>query len=353
MTWGDDPRIRRLPVVDSSDLPPLNSQLFQHPPLRYDESEFLNLGLVGQLPPTGSPIPPGPGSPQTPPEAAWELASAPQNTTTTLLGDPPGSGRISDHKDGFFQKLSFSGTWLDRGQPLDYGQSELELYATFAVPMPGREWPLLITPLFEVQYLDGPVSPDLPPRLYETYLDFLWVPRLNENWTVILGLAPSVYSDFQTDEDAFRWTGKGLVRYDWSPTLQVLAGVLYLNRDDVRILAAGGLIWNPHDDARYEILFPRPKLARRIAVHELCEDWVYVAGEFGGNTWAIERDSGQPDRLTLRDLRLLLGLERKRDGGAGWRTEIGYVFGRRAEFASGTPTIEPDDTLLLRGGVTY
>jgi hypothetical protein len=129
-------------------------------------------------------------------------------------------------------------------------------------------------------------------------------------------------------------------------------GVLYLNRDDIRLLPAGGVIWNPSPDRRYEFIFPRPKLAHRIDSGPGYEDWLYLGGEIGGNSWAYDR-GGVVDTVTLRGYRLLLGLERKKNGGAGYRIEIGYVVAREAEFASGIPDIQADDTALVRGGVTF
>ncbi|MBM4005094.1 MAG: hypothetical protein FJ295_17700 [Planctomycetes bacterium] len=289
--------------------------------------------------PTDDFLRPFPGEYFPPPDDDW------------LACDP----KLSSFKSGFFQKLSLQGTWLDRGHADDLGITEVELFATFALPMPVKEWPMLITPYFNQRLLTGPNAPDLPATLYETYVEFLWVPRFNERLIGILGVAPSVYSDFQaSDADGFRLTGKGLVRYDIVPDRwQLLAGVLYLNRDDIRLLPAGGITWTPNDDIRYELIFPRPKLAHRISFTNTSEDWVYVAGEFGGNSFAVLRDSGLQDKVTLRDMRFLVGWERKRNGGAGIRFEAGYVFARSIEFRSGTPDVEPDPTILLRAGIAF
>jgi hypothetical protein len=297
-----------------------------------------------------------------PPFESVPYAVAPEALPGPALPDaefqlyPPtdGCGGITDHKDGFFQKLSFAATWLDRGSAEGYGITELDLFAMFALPLPTREWPLLITPAFNVRYVDGPLAPDLPPRLYETYLDFMWLPRVSPRWTGILAVAPSLYSDFEVDDNsAWRLTGKGLARYDWVPErLQLLFGVLYLNRQDVRLLPAGGFIWTPSDGRRYELLFPRPKLAHRIDCGPYYEDWLYLGSEFGGNSWAFDR-GGTSDIVTLRDFRIYLGLERKFDGGAGYRLEVGYVFSREAEFASGIPDVHAPDTAMLRAGATF
>lgn len=53
--------------------------------------------------------------------------------------------------------------------------------------------------------------------------------------------------------------------------------------------------------------------------------------------------------MTLRDWRVMLGLERRRNGGAGYRFEVGYVFSRSVEyFHSDTPDFTPDSTFMMR-----
>ncbi|MHC4181359.1 MAG: hypothetical protein ACYSWU_28000, partial [Planctomycetota bacterium] len=105
------------------------------------------------------------------------------------------------------------------------------------------------------------------------------------------------------------------------------------------------------------LVFPHPRIARRIYLFgsyaDDVQDWLYLAGEFGGGIWAIERTSGAVDEVDYTDFRVVLGLERKVIGGLDARFEVGYVFGREVRYDSGTPGFEPADTVMLRGGVTY
>ena len=262
---------------------------------------------------------------------------------------------IRSHKDGFFQRLSLTGTWLNRGDLNDVGITEVELYLATALPIPSRDQPLVITPGFDMRSFDGPIAPDLPETVYDAYLQFMWVPRFNDQWSAYLSVAPGVYSDFeQFNEDAIRVVGKAVGRYQMLPgTLELLLGVMYLNRGDYNVLPAGGLIWMPAEGVRYELLFPRPKLAWRFAEEPgYWEDWWYITGEFGGDTWLVERED-IVERMTMRDLRALMGVERRKDGGAGFRLEAGYVFARSFEFDVSATEYEPDDTALVRLGVSY
>jgi hypothetical protein len=264
--------------------------------------------------------------------------------------------KLSAYKSGFFQKLSLSAAWFgNSGDPEDLGATEIETFLTVALPAPIKEWPLLITPGYNVAYLTGPGVTDLPPRLHFAYVEFAWVPEFVHRYRFYLAVAPSVLSDFESDDaDAFRVTGKGLVLFNWIPgVLELRAGVLYLNRDNIRLLPAGGVIWTPNDWMEYELFFPKPKASVRFNVGQGFEDWLFTTAEFGGNTWSIERASGEHDKVTYLDYRLLAGVERRLNGGAGFRLEAGYVFGRSVEFASGDGNFDPKSTVLIRGAIVF
>lgn len=260
-------------------------------------------------------------------------------------------------REGIFQKVIGQATWLPAPTSGDLGMTDLEISAVFGFPLPTRESPLLVTPAFAVRYLDGPATSELPPRLFDATMQFRWLRPIGERWVADVAVAPGVYSDFQVDDsDALRITGHGVAIFKWNPATKLVFGVAYLDRDDVAVLPVGGVIWQPNDQWSFELLVPRPKIARRLwclSAEPWKEYWGYVAGEFGGGQWAIERSMGAHDTVTLRDYRILLGLERKAPGGLGSLIEIGYVFGRSVEYQSGLPDFHPDPTLLVRIGTTY
>lgn len=280
-----------------------------------------------------------------------EIVAAPQEYNSD------GTLKLSPFKKGFFQKLSLSAAWLGDGEnPADLGITEIETSLTVALPAPIKDWPLFIMPGFNMYLMADPGGTrDLPPQLYTAYVDFTWAPLFFDHHRLLLTVAPSLYSDFEADtSEGFRLTGKALYVWDAVPDkLQFVAGVLYLNRDNIRLLPAGGAIWKPTPDFCFELIFPRPKLGMRVNVGTGYEDWIYVAAEFGGNTWSIVRDNGTPDKVTWSDYRVMTGYERRLDGGAGYRLEAGYVFGRQLEYASGIGDYDPEPTFILRGGITF
>lgn len=294
------------------------------------------------LPGTPSTLGGSPGSFTAPPDDHWP---PPVGRVDTAIDQGP---HLRAHRDGFFQRLWFSTAYLPASR--DFGIVETQTYLTVALPAPTRKHPLLITPSFRLFTLDGPERIDAPGSVFDTWLEFMWLPRLNEQWQAILSVAPGVYADFDAyGSDAIRVTGRGMARYQWVPDkFELFFGVLYLNRDDIQILPAGGVLWVPNRDWRLEFFFPKPKFARRIRWGPTFEDWAYLGAEFGGDTWWVRRASGLEDRLTLRDYRVYVGMERKRDGGAGTRLEVGYIFGRRLEYRSSPTIYNFNDTLMLR-----
>ena len=265
-----------------------------------------------------------------------------------------------ESRPGFFQKITFDTTWLARCAGADaLGQTELETTMTCGLPFPDRRSPLVISPGFAVHYVDGPTGRDLPPRLYDTYVSFRWIRPVTRRITAFVGITPGVYSDFrQGTDEAFRLTGYGSAIWHCRRNLKFVVGVAYLDRYDIKVLPVGGLMWEPREDISVELTAPRPRVAQRFAQRAsrlgTTEYWGYVAGELGGNMWAVQRRDGTNETLNIRDYRVLLGVEQKSPlGELTAAVEVGYVFGRDVEFETGRGDFRPDDTVLLRASLKY
>lgn len=255
-------------------------------------------------------------------------------------------------KSGVLQQIAVTETWIPRGDT-GLGFNDLATQAVFGFPFFTREAPLVLTPAYEIHYVDGPTVPDLPPRLHDASFQIRHMRKVSPLWGIDLAITPGWHGDFEADSGkTFRLPARVVTAYDWSPTTQLILGIAYLDREDVDFLPVGGIILSPDDATRVEAIFPRPRIARRFGFDGSIEDWVYLAGEFGGGSYGIERASGGPDVATLSDLRLITGIERKSPL-LNARFEFGYVFAREIEYLSGTPTFEPDDTVMVRGGLWY
>lgn len=296
----------------------------------------------------------------------------PQDLTEPLLPDgvaPPGQPRQENQppgrklppgaKPGALQQLILTVTELPRLGSNGLGLATLETSLTVGMPAPTIDSPLLVTPGFGWTFVDeasGPMDPGLPATLYESWIQARWMRKVGDRLGVDLAVAPGWYSDFVNDSaQAFRITGHGFGAWEATDDLRVVAGVIYLDRYDVNLLPAGGLLWTPSDDRRFELLFPRPRLAWRVKENRQAAQWVYLAGEFGGNQWAVRRDSGADDIVVYHDYRLLAGWERRpSDLGISWRLETGWITGRLVEYyVTDTADYRPSDTFLIRAGVWY
>jgi len=300
-----------------------------------------------------------------PPSEAYpgELVSHPDSSINLLeplleQAESVNPDRPPDARDGVFQKLIFTSTWLDSGSSHGFGVTSLDLKTVLGFPIPSRRSPLVITPGFAVNYLESPAGVDLPPRVYDASMQFRWWKRFTPQFGIDFSVTPGVFSDFeQGTDEAVRISGHVAAMYEYSEITKIIFGVSYLDREDVGVLPVAGLIWTPTDDLKFELVAPRPRIAKRIywdgAYTDDVQDWLYVAGEFGGGTWAVRRNDGSNDVVTYQDFRLIVGLQRWTLVGIDARLEIGYVFGREIQYGSATPDVEPSDTVMLRGGLTF
>jgi hypothetical protein len=319
----------------------------------------------------GQPAPVNPqfGQPNVPPSASPYAGIGQGNLAQPQYGQPaygqPQYGQpLPDGtlppRQRFLHELHFDSSELERFGPHGLGIIDVGLDAVFAWPILANPNPLFITPGFTYHSWNGPSSgnfagaPDLPPNAYDAYVDTSWHPQVNSWFSADLDVRVGVYSDFSAvNSRSVRVLGRGLGIVTLSPQWQVAAGIWYLNRLTVQLLPAGGVIWTPNQDTRLAILFPNPKLSRRLLTIGNTDVWGYLAGEYGGGRWTIRRADGSSDVMELNDLRALAGFEWFMLNGLRGNTEIGYVFDRHIIYRSGAPWAHPSDTVLFRGGLTY
>ena len=207
----------------------------------------------------------------------------------------------------------------------------MEISMVLGFPFPTRDSPLVVTPGFAVHYLDGPADVGLPPRLFDAYAEFRWLRRLTPQWGIDVAVTPGVFSDFQQSESqAMRITGHVVAAWTWTPTLTLVLGGTYLDRPDVPFLPVCGLTWTPNPDVKFDLVFPKPKISRRV----------YFCGACG---------AGRPG----------LGLHRRRVGRrdlghrAGGRRRRRLQLSRHPRVSRRRAKVLSHDQSALRGGLRF
>lgn len=231
------------------------------------------------------------------------------------------------------------------------GWSDVVGKSTIKFPHAPFVW---VSPQAGAHFISNSGRPNVPSSVYDVSLEVVFGLPLSEKWIVQGGISPGIFSDFQgAGGDEFRLPFRGLMFYKWSETLTIGGGFLYLDRPDVNTLPLVGLSYIPSDDFRVEIWFPRAKISKRYWAIENVERWVYAAAEFGGGSWAIQRDSGLSDNFAYRDYRMLFGVEQKCPGGLGWFVEGGLIFGRQMTFARTDTETSLDSTAAMQAGMRF
>ena len=214
-------------------------------------------------------------------------------------------------------------------------------------------------------FVGGPTQTEMPPRLYDFSLAYQCRQQFGP---FAYDVAASVLasSDFEgSARQGIRYPAHAVGFLAIHPSAQLVFGVDYLDRGDIKLLPVGGLIWTARDDVRLEFVFPRPRAtfalptstwpergfqgeANRIAPHNAKQRRLYIAGDLGGGSWAVQRAVARHDLATYRDLQCCVGLECVDADGSRSAIEIGYLFDRRLEFTSGHGNMRLDDTAMIR-----
>ncbi len=308
--------------------------------------------LVPQTPPYAAP-PPSYGSPYGPP-----VPATPQQPNVMF---PNGIGPQYDYANSLRLiqdvRLRHTYIWGD-GKPYDLAINDTEVAVTFTWPnFLTTAQPLFISPAFALHLWDGPadIAADLPANAYSAYLDFQYQTNPQYQIGAELGARVGVYTDFDTlTTDSIRLQGLLLGVGRLTPTLTLKLGVIYLDRNDIKILPAGGLLWQPSPQVRWDIFFPQPKLAQYLSTVGAYEVWWYVAGEYGGGAWTIKRADDTTDRVDINDIRVSLGLEWTGPRGFMGFGEIGYVFERELYYVNNRQdNTDLNDSFMLRAGFSW
>ena len=215
---------------------------------------------------------------------------------------------------------------------------------------------LVLRPTFASYWLNGPSQTDLPAQVSDAELEVTWMHRFNDRFRMHVSGRGGIYSDFNTSDDleeALRVSGTGIGALEINPDLQVVLGVAYFNLGSVWMWPVAGIVYQPDDEVRLELLFPEGRVSAVINETDVFTERIYVGTRFFGRTWQIDRTNGTRERVTYSDWRITTGREIRYIYGITTFLEFGYAFQRELEYRSGLGDSEPQGVALFSGGLYY
>ncbi len=284
----------------------------------------------------------------------------PVSAEQSPLIEPLQSSPDLDFKSLMKPRFSLQAEWEPEADDLAIASYDITAtiptYPIFGPPPP------LISGGAGLTMLYAPARYNLPEDLFDFTLGAAWIRPVNERWTLRWMLQGALASDLKnTTIQAWQIRGGGFAMYSRREELQWAFGVMVTGRENIPVLPAAGVIWEPSPKVRWNLMLPNPRLMFLVAERGKQQDWLYFGGGFAGGTWAYEDTLGNDDRLTYSEWRITLGWEHSqkrtpgifRPPGTSTVAELGYVLGREFEFDSARPNLFVGDTLLLRTGINF
>lgn len=288
----------------------------------------------------------------------WHTFSLPPGTWGEQVGwdnQSTDTTTVRRFRIALFQPVELGGGYVGRGSGESLGYSFASSSVRMAVPLGDKSRIVSVRPVFRVDWIDASPSLDVPELLYSSSLEAGLRLEFGSDWSLIAGAQPGWFNDEKVGGRGFRVPAVALLGYSVVPeVLTLFVGVVRVDRNDFDIFPVAGLTWTPDPDTRVDLTFPKPRISRRIGhVPWLFEDWLFVGGSIGGNTWSARRADGTVDELTFFDFRLTGGYERLVDGGSGYSLEAGYVGGRRFEYLGDGSTMDLPGSFIVEAAFRF
>ena len=202
-----------------------------------------------------------------------------------------------------------------------------------------------VTGAANIHWLSGPDSVPLPPRLYDLVIGYQHRDSLSEDFSYDLFASAGLHSDFEDSaRDGKRFPAHAVGSLHMTPNVDLVFGVEYLDRDDLKLLPVYGFsMRNQESNLRFDMVFPRP----RIEYTYSNSNRVFLQATTNGGNWDIEYPNEQNDVINYHDMRITLGFESAAADEEISGLEFNYVFDRQLNFRSQTNNMALSDAFMI------
>jgi hypothetical protein len=160
-------------------------------------------------------------------------------------------------------------------------------------------------------------------------------------------------SDTNSSKDALKVTGFAGTVWKYSDSLDFNFGVAFLGRDDLPVVAGPGFDWRPNESWRFMLRAPIARIEYTLVQGKSTGTTrLYGDIRMAGGTYAVERDNGSDDQLTLSKFPISFGVEHTTDWGSLYG-ELGYAIGREVNYERGGEDENLDNATRIAFGIRF
>jgi hypothetical protein len=203
------------------------------------------------------------------------------------------------------------------------------------------------------EWLNSDLVFDMPKKLYSYSIGPSYFYRHSARWSLATSLNVNYISDMKSSKDAIKVTGFAGTVWKYSDNLDLNFGVAFLGRDDLPLVAGPGFDWRPNDSWRFLLRTPIARVEYSLNNrNKFGRTLLYSDIRMIGGSYAVKRENGSRDLLTMSEFPISLGLEHSTKWGSFYG-EVGYVMGREVNYERGGEDQNLDNVIKIAIGVNF